>query len=185
MFHRSYYFVFEKSPKNYAWPNTLIFSLAKCTLEESRVLFCGIFTGKISVYGREQEDSALEVLSVIDQVLNTQNTENLHPELVKISAQPEYLKVKYGDEKDGIPTIALAGAGIVGLFGLSCIWWFCCRSQKQGDSANANGKPKWNKGKEYPEENSIMPSFESETVNFDGGYTDHPASDPPAHGEII
>lgn len=66
-----------------------------CQPEVDQVNFCGVISGSVYVYGRQQEgeDASLKVLTYIDKVLTTDDPTSIHSELAGIKARKEYTKV--------------------------------------------------------------------------------------------
>jgi hypothetical protein len=140
----------------------------------------------VNVFGKDRDDAALEVLSMLDQILNPSSPARLHPELLAISSEDDYLEITGGDIHPSSEISALGWAGIclcIVIF-TAGIWWFCFRNEKQGDTAFSNNakrnKRTWNKIFKHqsdrhvdynPEEKSIKPSYEPEAVAFGGGET--------------
>ena len=178
---------------------TLVFSTGlfkkkeKCTPETSPVNFCGIFTGEVSVFGKDQGDPALQVMAMIEEVLNPLDSSEWHPELTKLAPVEEHFKIidtVSGKSKGGIKieNLAWAGLALVILMVCMCMWWFQIRHMKQGDtmfasssSSSTTGSKRslrtWNRffrrhqrRTEYnPEANSIKPSYEPEAEAYGGG----------------
>jgi hypothetical protein len=149
--------------------------------------FCGVFVGHVNVFGHDEADAAIEVLSMIDQILNSEPS-RFHPELVAISSADEYFSATGGDigvQDDGVEVgnILWAVLGILSLISVAGFWWFCVRNEKQGDtgySSKTRSKRIW--GRSFrrqqrkmspynPEERSIKTSCEPEAVAFGGGDT--------------
>jgi hypothetical protein len=126
-------------------------------------------------------------LSLIDQIVNTDNPTVLHPDIIQISSADNYFMVDGGDpavledNEVDIASIGWAGLGISSLLMVALFWWFCIRNEKQGDTAFSNNtrrnKRTWTRyfrrqqhRQEYnPEGKSLRPSFEPEAVAFGGG----------------
>ena len=124
---------------------------------------------------------------MIDQILNTKNAPALHPELVNIATEDQYLYISGADDLNqavDIPVLGWAGIGLAALIFVAGVYWYFLSSQKQGDTLNAfssnakRNKRKWNRYfkreqrrmEEYnPEARSIRPSYEPEAVTFGGG----------------
>lgn len=163
------------------------FAKEKCTPETSPVNFCGIFTGEVSVFGKDQGDSSLQVMSMLKEILNPLDPSRWHPELALLMPVEEHFEIisDVPDESRGvkIENLLWAGLAIVLLMVTMCMWWFC-RNMKQGDTMltsteSRRGKRTWNRffrrhqrRMEYnPEAKSIRPSLEPDAEAFGGGMT--------------
>ena len=60
----------------------------KCRPRVDEVNFCGIFTGTLDVYGKNQkvEEASNQILSYVNDVLNHPEPSDLHPELSSLSS---------------------------------------------------------------------------------------------------
>lgn len=65
--------------------------------------FCGIFTGALYVYGKHQhgKEASRDILSTIDEVLDTSEPSDLHSELTLLSSANQFSAID-GDSTDSM-----------------------------------------------------------------------------------
>lgn len=145
------------------------------------------------MYGREQGDIALKIISMVEDVLNTNDPSSLHKDLVNIQSEDKLTVVpnfpSTGDG-DNLSSVGKALILFAIIFVVSAGLWFFVARRKRGSlqksatmstySSNSRSKSTLysrvfarkskNKYKDYnPEERSIKPSREPEAVAFGAG----------------
>lgn len=158
-------------------------SLAPCTPSESESDFCGVFTGQLNMYGHEKDEAADDLLRLVDAILNPSDPSQLHPALVEMSSELDYLRIAGvsvslpGQSKSN--TLGWAGMGLTLFIFFLVAWWYFIRNDKQGDTGKSEDRGLgWRQFSSRrsrmtanydPEEKSIKPSYEAEAVAFGGG----------------
>jgi hypothetical protein len=146
------------------------------------------------VFGREQGETALTVLLMVNEVLNTNDPSSLHTDLVKIQSEasltviPNFPSASSGDE-DKLSNVGKALVLFAIIFVVSAaLWLYVARRKrdslrksetmsgmyKSKSSRSKNtlysrvfARKSRNKYKDYnPEANSIKPSMEAEAAAF-------------------
>jgi hypothetical protein len=145
------------------------------------------------VYGREQGDIALEIISMIDEVLDTNDPSSLHKDLVKIQSVDKLTVVPNFPSSSGGDNLSSVGKALI-LFAIifvvsAGLWLYVARRKRSSlqksptmSTYSSNSRSKntlysrvfarksKNKYKDYnPEEGSIKPSREPEAVAFGAG----------------
>jgi hypothetical protein len=148
------------------------------------------------VYGREQGDTVLEVLSMVDEVLNTNDPSSLHKDIVKIQSEDRLTVIPNYRSSGGEDNLSSVGKALIlfaVIFVVSAVLWMFVARRKRSSlhslhksatmstySSNSRSKntlysrvfarQSKNKYKDYnPEERSIKPSMEPEAVAFGAG----------------
>lgn len=148
--------------------------------------------GHVSVFGSDVHDAARHTLNLIDQILNADRPEALHPEIIQIETSEKHINVNgqhvksaQGDDGIDVAAIGWAGLGISALLMVALFYWFVIRNEKQGDtgcsadSSRSSSKKRRSRKKGFFSENhhdeyylegkSLKPSYEPEAVAFGGG----------------
>jgi hypothetical protein len=158
------------------------------------VNFCGVFKGRVEVYGREQGDTALDILSMVDEVLNTEDPSSLHADLVRIQSEDSLTVIPTFRSSGGGNKLSNVGKALILfaiVFVVSAVLWLFVSRRKRSPlhksatmstyASNSRSKSTLynrvfhhrknkNKYKDYnPEERSIKTSMEPEAVAFGAG----------------
>jgi hypothetical protein len=89
--------------------------------------FCGIFQGTIKVFGRDHVDTSFEILSMIDQILSTQDPASFHSELVRITSVNELSQVKgvfFHQSDEGLSSLGKGGISLAAIILLTAFLGF-------------------------------------------------------------
>lgn len=74
----------------------------KCFPQINEVNFCGIFTGALYVYGKNQNEQEIsrKIMSYVNEVLDTSEPRELHPELTVLSRVDKFSEVEGANKLD-------------------------------------------------------------------------------------
>ena len=166
----------------------ILFFAEMCQAEVNKVNFCGTFQGRMKIFGIEQGNDALNVLSLVVDVLNTQNPAKINSEIVKITPIQSMTVVMGGPNTKGFKSISNVGkAGIavaIVIVVTALLYYYMSRKKRRamrnadttsspkrqhgyGDSTLKNMFLRRKRNIEYdPEEKSIKPAMEAEAENY-------------------
>jgi hypothetical protein len=140
----------------------------------------------VNVYGKDQDEVTEQAVDVIEEALSPSDPSKVHPQLVTLTFDPQYLTRDGGMMKIERATnrslICGIGMIVVGLVFLVSVWWFFIRDRNRNDAGSLFQRKRnrrvwnrfYNKGQQNhmmydPDETSIGPSYETETVSCRDG----------------
>ena len=129
--------------------------------------FCGIFTGVVYVYGKNQnkEEASHVVMSCVEQVLDTSMPQELHSELASISSADEYSTIgdnanETGNDTNGLSRLDILTIIIASLLFLAIAYYFYIHwSERNYDSTESSKEKSIKLGNEPEEDNNLEDVF--------------------------
>lgn len=150
----------------------------KCRPQIDEVNFCGIFTGTLDVYGKNQEveEASTLILSYVNDVLNHSEPRDMHPELSSLSSIDKFYTNQSFDSTDDA-TKQLSRLDIllivISAMIVAAVMYYIYLQRKERRYGGANfpsdskGDPRQDVGIEFEGGSDRRDEFVDEDLNFE------------------